>query len=140
MRIIIADSQAATLRALVLLLGSEPDIQVIGEAGDQKDLLAQVKNKQSDIVLLDWQLVRSKPEDIISELKFVESHPQIIVLHTRPETYVDAKAAGADHFFCKDSPPDQLLACLRKLKQEKTTHFMKISNSADESDSNGDKS
>ena len=82
-------------------------------------LVKQVEAVQPDIVLLDWQLVTAMPEGTIRNLKSVEARPQVIVLHVRSETYVDAKAAGADYFFCKDSPPDQLLACLRELKQER---------------------
>jgi DNA-binding NarL/FixJ family response regulator len=82
-----------------------------------------------DIVLLDWQLVASAPEDHIKNLNSVESRPDIIVLHVRPETIESAKAAGADYFFSKDSPPDQLLMCLRKLKQDRITkiHSKEIS-------------
>ena len=104
-----------------MLLDSEPGMQTIGIAVRSEGLMRQVDAVQPDIVLLDWQLVAAMPESTIRNLKSVESRPQIIVLHVRSETDAYAKAAGADYFYCKDSPPDQLLAHIQELKQERIT-------------------
>ena len=62
------------------------------------------------------------------------------MLHVRPETREGAEAAGADYFFSKDSPPDQLLMCLRKLKHERIqeNHLKKESPQIDEESNAGE--
>ena len=117
--IFIAESDRDTRVSLQMLLDREPGMQVVGVAVRSEGLVRQVSAVQPDILLLDWQLVTSTPEAYIRNLKSVESQPAIIVLHVRPEIREGAEAAGADYFFSKDSPPDRLLMCLQKLKQEK---------------------
>lgn len=139
LRIFIAEPDRDLRLGLQMLLDPEPGLQVVGIAVRSEELMKQVEAVQPDIVLLDWQLVTVMPEGTIRDLKSVESRTQIIVLHVRSETYLDANAAGADYFFCKDNPPDQLLALLRKLKQEKTTRNLTEPKSTDESEPKGDK-
>ena len=119
--IFIAEPDRDLRLALQMLLDPEPGMSVVGIAVRSERMMKQVESVQPDIVLIDWQFVMAKPEGSIRSLKSVESRPQIIVLHVRSETYQDAKAAGADYFICKDSPPDQLLAYIRKVKQERVT-------------------
>ena len=121
LRIFIAEPDRDLRLGLQMLLDPEPGMRVVGIAVRLEELIRQVEAALPDIVLLEWQLVTAMPEDTIRNLKSVESHPLIIVLHVRSETYQDAKAAGADYFICKDSPPDQLLAYIRKVKQERVT-------------------
>ena len=85
MQIIIAESQAATLRALVLLLQSMPDLQVIGEVSDQKDLLIQVKNKQPDLVILDMELPDKGLQELVSKLRELDHRIGVIVLARQPD-------------------------------------------------------
>ena len=128
LRIFIAEPDRDLRLGLQMLLDPEPGMRVVGIAVRLEELIRQVEAVLPDIVLLEWQLVTAMPEDTIRKLKSVESHPLIIVLHVRPETHKSAIAAGADDFFSKDSPPDQLLESLRKLKQEKTTRNLTESN------------
>lgn len=139
LRIFIAEPDRDLRLALQMLLDPEPGMSVVGIAVRSERMMKQVESVQPDIVLIDWQFVMAKPEGSIRSLKSVESRPQIIVLHVQPETGVDAKAAGADYFFCKDSPPNQLLACLQELKQEKITRFLTEPKPTDESESKGEK-
>ena len=121
LRIFIAEPDRDLRLGLQMLLDPEPGMRVIGIAVRPAGLMQQVKAVKPDIVLLDWQIVLAMTDGTISKLKSVDSRPQIIVLHVRSETYKDAEAAGADYFFCKDSPPDQLLAYIRNVKQETVT-------------------
>ena len=122
--IFIAESDRDTRVSLQMLIDREPGLRVVGVAVRSTGLVRQVTAAQPDVLLLDWELVLSAPEAYIRKLKSVESQLAIIVLHVRPEIREEAQVAGTDYFFSKDSPPDQLLACLQKLKQEKTTRFL----------------
>ena len=102
-----------------MLLEHEPGMRVVGIAVSSEGLVGQVGAAQPDVLLLDWQLVSSAPTEYIRNLHSIETQPDIIVLDVRPEIRYEAETAGADGFVSKDSPPDQLLTILRKLKQER---------------------
>ena len=56
MQILLADNQPKVRFGLRVLLERQPGLQVVGEAADAKDLLAQVEADCPDLVLLDWEL------------------------------------------------------------------------------------
>ncbi len=119
LRIFIADADQDVRVSLQMLLDREPGMRVVGIAIRSNGLVGQVGAAQPDVLLLDWQLVSSAPTEYIKNLHSIETQPHIFVLHVDPETRGEAETAGADGFVSKDSPPDQLLTTLRKLKHEK---------------------
>ena len=119
LRIFIADADQDVRVSLQMLLDREPGMRVVGIAVRSNVLVGQVGAAQPDVLLLDWQLVSSAPAEYIKNLHSIETQPHIVVLHVNPETRGEAETAGADGFVSKDSPPDQLLTILRKLKQER---------------------
>jgi len=119
LRIFLGDPDRDGRLGLQMLLEHEPGMRIVGISVRSEGLVGQVGAAQPDVVLLDSQLIASAPADYIKNLHLIESQPQIIVLDVRPETRYEAEAAGADGFVSKDSPPDQLLTILRKLKQER---------------------
>jgi DNA-binding NarL/FixJ family response regulator len=121
LRIFIAEPDRDLRLGLQMLLDPKPGMRVVGIAVRPAGLMQQVKAVKPDIVILDWQLVTAMPEGTIRKLKSVKSRPLIIVLHIRSESYVDAEAAGADYIFCKNIPPDQLVAFLNEKKRERST-------------------
>ena len=119
LRIFIADPDQDVRVSLQMLLDREAGMRVVGIAIRSNGLVGQVGAAQPDVLLLDWQLVSSAPAEYIKNLHSIETQPHIVVLHVDPETRGEAETAGADGFVSKDSPPDQLLTILRKLKQER---------------------
>ena len=117
LRIFIADADQDVRVSLQMLLDREPGMRVVGIAVRSNGLVGQVGAAQPDVLLLDWQLVSSAPTEYIKNLHSIETQPHIVVLHVDPETRGEAETAGADGFVSKDSPPDQLLLILQKLKQ-----------------------
>ena len=128
-RIFIAEPDRDVRIGLEMLLDREPGMRVVGIAVRSEGLVSQVGAAQPDIVLLDWQLISSAPEGFIRHLHSIESQPRIIVLHIRPETRREAEAAGAEYFFCKDVPPDQLLKILHEINEDRIEERNKRSNS-----------
>ena len=119
LRIFIADADQDVRVSLQMLLDREPGMRVVGIAIRSNGLVGQVGAAQPDVLLLDWQLVSSAPTEYIKNLHSIETQPHIVVLHVDPETRGEAETADADGFVSKDSPPDQLLTILHKLKQER---------------------
>jgi DNA-binding NarL/FixJ family response regulator len=121
MRIFIASADKLFRLALQLLLEDEPGMVVIGISDRADGLLAQVEASQAEVLLLDWELTKQAPIDLIGGLQQLEHPPKIIVLAINPEVKGTALAAGACNFISKDVPPDELLPILRKIRSAETT-------------------
>jgi DNA-binding NarL/FixJ family response regulator len=110
MRILLADDQATVRSALQLLLEEDPELNVVGEATDARELLTQAGIACPDLVLLDWELPGSQAADLLPALRQRHPHLVVIALSGRPEARQSALAAGADAFVSKGDPPERLLA------------------------------
>ena len=115
MKILLADDQPRVRLALRLLLEQELGANVVGEATEARDLLAQVAACRPDLVLLDWGLPGMAAEDLLIALRRTCTELAVIVLSGQPEAEEKALTAGADAFVSKADPPEQLLAAVRSI-------------------------
>jgi hypothetical protein len=69
MYILLADNQAKERTMLRRLVGQEPELSVVGEASDARDLLAQAQVVHPDLVLLDWELPGLQGAGLLLALK-----------------------------------------------------------------------
>jgi DNA-binding NarL/FixJ family response regulator len=112
MRILIADDQPRVRFALRTLLETEPGWQVVNEAVDAEELIAQTAVSTPDLVLLDWELPGLTAAEPLSTLRAVCPNAFVIALSGRLEAHRAALAAGADAFVSKTEPPERLLAAI----------------------------
>jgi DNA-binding NarL/FixJ family response regulator len=117
-RILIADREPAVRSALKLLLEEKLELNVVGEAADSLELLAQLEDLQADIVLLDWDLPGWPLPNLLDVISRLEHRPKVIVLGAHSESGQAALAAGADAFVSKGDPPKRLLTAIRALSPE----------------------
>lgn len=70
-RVLVAEDQSAVRAGLVLILGSAPDIEVVGEASDGEQAVAMARALRPDLVLMDIQMPRldgvSATRQVVSE-------------------------------------------------------------------------
>jgi DNA-binding NarL/FixJ family response regulator len=116
-RVLIADDQALVRTGFRLILDSEDDIEVVGEAEDGRDAVAQARALRPDVVLMD---IRMPGMDGIEATRRVTrssdgAAPRVLILTTfdLDEYVYDALQAGASGFLLKDVPPEQLAAGVR---------------------------
>lgn len=105
---------------LTMILRQTPDIEVVGEAADGREAIAEVRRTRPDVVLMD---VRMPDLDGISATARIlegPDPPKVIVLTTfELDRYVfDALAAGASGFLLKRTPPEQLIEAIRVVMDE----------------------
>jgi DNA-binding NarL/FixJ family response regulator len=112
MRILLADEQTRVRSALQVLLQQESGVNIVGEAREAKELLAQLRATQPDLVLLDWELPDLATVGSLPALQTACPSLRVIVLSGRPEARLAALAAGADDFVSKVDPPTQLLLAI----------------------------
>ena len=114
-RVVLVDDDPLVRSALTLMLGGQPDIEVVGEAGDGREGLAMIERLRPDVVLMDIRMPRVDGLAATRALHARSDPPRVIVLTTfdADEHVVEALAAGADGFLLKDTPPPQIIAAIR---------------------------
>ena len=115
-RLLLVDDQPAVRHGLRMRLALEPDLLIIGEAGDGEAALAQASMLHPDVVLMD---IRMPGMDGISATVALRgSVPQsavvILSLYDDDLTRAQAQAAGSLAFVAKQEPVETLLAAIRE--------------------------
>jgi DNA-binding NarL/FixJ family response regulator len=115
-RVLVVDDQELVRAGFVMILNSQDDIAVAGEAGDGAEALAQVTATRPDVVLMDIRMPTMDGLEATRILK-AERAPEVRVLILTtfdPDEYVYAALrAGASGFVLKDTPPQELLTAVR---------------------------
>ena len=118
-KVVIADDQALVRGGFVVMVGAAPDMEVLGEAGDDAQAVELVRRHRPDVVLMD---VRMPVLDGIEAARAITTDPatsgaHILILTTFDlDDYVyRGLRAGASGFLLKDTAPEELLAAIRVL-------------------------
>ena len=111
-RVAIVDDQAMVRAGFRLIVQSQPDMEVAGEAGDGREAIELVKHERPDVVLMD---VRMPHVDGIEATRQVAGLTHVVILTTfELDEYVfEALAAGASGFLLKAAPPEDLVNAIR---------------------------
>ncbi|MBK9745673.1 MAG: response regulator transcription factor [Chloroflexi bacterium] len=114
-RIVLADDHAVLRAGLRVLLNAEPDINVVGEAGDGEEALHAIAQFQPDIIVLDLMMPNVKGLDIIEQVTQSYPHTRVLVLTMHSDTqYIRhvVKAGGAGYVL-KSSADTELIKAIR---------------------------
>jgi DNA-binding NarL/FixJ family response regulator len=116
-RVVLADDQALVRAGFRMLLDAEPDIEVVGEAGDGAEALDIIRRERPDVVLMD---IRMPELDGLEATRILCRAPdlalvRVLILTTfEMDEYVfEALRAGASGFLVKDTEPEDLLRAVR---------------------------
>ena len=113
-RVVVADDQAIARQGLRMILESEPDIEVVGEAVDGLDALGQVERRAPDVLLIDIRMPRMDGLEATRRLRDTAGVEVIVITTFDLDEYVlEALRAGAVGFLVKDSPPDRIIDAVR---------------------------
>ena len=113
-RILIADPDSATRKALALLLQHKLGAYSIIEVQDVETLIRALADSSPDVLLLDWKLYGSPAPETCILLQKAYPHLKIVLLSVDANDAAIAKSAGAD-FIYKGASPDELIAILKPL-------------------------
>ncbi|MEV0169608.1 response regulator transcription factor [Streptomyces sp. NPDC050803] len=116
-RVLLADDQALLRSAFRVLVDSESDMEVVGEASDGAEAVRLTREHRADVVLMD---IRMPGTDGLAATRMISedpglAHVRIVILTTfEVDDYVvQSLRAGASGFLGKGSEPDELLNAIR---------------------------
>jgi DNA-binding NarL/FixJ family response regulator len=114
-RVLIADDQALVRGGFRLILETQNDINVVGEAQDGEDALAQARGLRPDVVLMDIRMPKLDGLEATRRLLSGDGESRVLVLTTldADEYVYEAMKAGASGFLLKDVRPEQLADAVR---------------------------
>jgi DNA-binding NarL/FixJ family response regulator len=114
-RTMIVDDHALFRRGLEMVLESEPDIELVGQAGDGAEAVEKAAESLPDVVLMDIRMPRSSGIEACRALKDVVPSAKIVILtiSDEEEDLFDAIRAGASGYLLKDIPLDEVAATVR---------------------------
>lgn len=114
-RVLLADDHPVVRSGLAGMLAVEPDLEVVGEAGDGEQAVALAGELRPDIVLMDLRMPVLDGASATATITATLPGVRVLVLTTY-ETDTDilrAVEAGATGYLLKDTPRDQLVAGVR---------------------------
>jgi len=116
-RVAIADDQQLIRGGFRSLLESEPDIEVVGEAGTGTEAVALVTAQRPDVVLMDIRMPDGDglwaTEQIAADPALTDTHIVIVTTFELDEYVGRAIRAGASGFLVKDTEPVELIRAIR---------------------------
>lgn len=119
--ILVADDHSILREGLRALLSNTPDLEVIGEAEDGKDVIEKARQLHPELVLLDLSMPIINGTEAIRAIKKRNPEIKIIALTVhKSEEYVRATLdAGADGYVLKDDTSNDLLTSIRNVRNGK---------------------
>ncbi len=121
-RVLVVDDHPVVRSGLVGMLDAEPDVEIVGEAGDGEEALVRVAALRPDVVLMDLRMPRL--DGAGATARIVAEHPasRVLVLTTydTDADIVRAVEAGATGYLLKDTPRVQLLEAVRSAARGET--------------------
>lgn len=121
-RVLIADDHAVLRAGLTLLINSQPDMEVVGEAASGPEAVDRVQATAPDIVLLDPSMPGPGSTATIAQLLSVAPRARVLVLtmHDDPAYMRAALQAGASGYVVKQAADVELLTAIRAVHRGRT--------------------
>ncbi|WP_270071232.1 response regulator [Streptomonospora mangrovi] len=115
MRVVLVDDQELVRAGFRMVLNAQPDIRVVGEAGDGAAALEVLRRVRADVALVDVRMPRLDGVELTRRVRAAGGGPRVLILTTfdLDEYAFAALEAGASGFLLKDARPTDLLSAIR---------------------------
>jgi two-component system, NarL family, response regulator NreC len=116
-RIVVVDDHAVVRTGLRLMLDAEADFEVVGEAGDARAAVFEVRAQKPDVILLDVVMPGESGIEALPKLKHEAPDARVLVLSMQddPRYVREAFAAGADGYVLKEAVDAEVVAAVREI-------------------------
>ncbi|XVQ88044.1 response regulator transcription factor [Microbispora siamensis] len=116
-RVMLVDDQELVRTGFRMVLGAQPDIEVVGEAADGLAAVEALRTVEADVVLMDVRMPRMDGVEAARVICAAPESPKVLILTTfdLDEYAFAAIKAGAAGFLLKDVPPAELISAIRSV-------------------------
>lgn len=116
-RVMVVDDHRIVREGLSVLLGTQPDMEIVGEAEDGEQALEAVRRLHPDVVIMDINMPRVSGVEATRRIKREMPDVGIVALsmHGEEEIVAAMRSAGADSYVAKGGPADELWAAIRSI-------------------------
>jgi DNA-binding NarL/FixJ family response regulator len=106
LRVMVVDDHALFRRGLEMVLGNEPDLELVGEASDGQEAIEKAQETMPDVVLMDVRMPKRSGIEATAQIKELLPHVKILMLTISDEEadLYDAIKAGASGYLLKEIP------------------------------------
>lgn len=114
-RVLLVDDQELVRAGFAMILGSEDDLEVVGQAGDGIEALEWLASNDCDVVLMDVRMPRMDGVEATAQIAAQPDGPKVMILTTfnLDEYVLTALRNGASGFLLKDTPAAELIEAVR---------------------------
>jgi DNA-binding NarL/FixJ family response regulator len=121
-RVLIADDHAVVRAGLRMLIGAQPDMEVVGEAADGPEAVQRARAAKPDVVVLDLSMPGPRGTQTIERLVRLEPSPRVLILtmHDDPAYFRSAFLAGATGYVVKSAADVEVLTAIRAIHRGRT--------------------
>src|SRR5580693_6173225 len=114
-RILLADDHAVVRQGFKMILGEQPDMEIVGEAGNGREALQLAESLKPDIVVMDVAMPELNGIEATRRMIGVAPHARVVALSMHKDSvYVrEILRAGARGYLLKDSGAGDLVAAIR---------------------------
>ncbi len=118
-RILVADDHPVVRQGLMAMLATQPDFEVVGEAGTGVETVQQVAAHAPDVVLLDLEMPEMGGVEALRRLRESSSEVRVIVFTAfdTDERILGAVKAGAQGYLLKGAPREELFEAIRVVSE-----------------------
>jgi DNA-binding NarL/FixJ family response regulator len=116
-RILLTDDHTLFRQGIRTLLSAEPDLEVVGEAGNAMDSVAAAKQLRPDVVLMDIGMAGMSSFEATRQIRRERTDTKIVFLsmYDDEDYLAECVEIGANGYVLKDSPADQLVTAIREV-------------------------
>ncbi len=128
-RIVLADDHTMVREGLSEVIGFEPDLEVVAEAGTGPQVLAAVSSHRPDVVILDVEMPQHDVTATLAQIRRMSPHTKVIVLTMHDEHYLvrDLLSRGAHAFLVKTVSRQELVSTIRSVMGDEERVVLAVS-------------
>jgi len=127
-RVVVVDDHTLVRQGIVGLLGSQPDIEVVGQAGDAREAMAMIASTTPDVVLMDIAMPGRSGLDATREIRdrFPDVQVIVVTIHDREDYLFQALRAGAAGYVLKGAEVQDLIEAVRTAQRGEVYLFPSV--------------